>query len=92
MDSDFYEYGEMKDMRSTHILRISQNFGKGREGAMMTPTPASASSAASKCASDAPNIVNRMVAQVVPSTSFFSCTKVAMTSALSAWTTRVRWP
>lgn len=53
----------------------------------ITPTPASASSLARRCASAAPVIVSFMVFFVSTSTSFFRMINVAMISALCASTT-----
>ena len=59
-----------------------------RVGVTITPTLASASSSATRCASVAPAIVILIVLSVFASTSFFKEIRVAMMSALPTFTTR----
>lgn len=80
-----------KDSSRTHIRLDFHDPGKGR-GYTMTPTPASPSSRARRCASLAPTSVIWMATPFWASTSFFRPMSVAMMSALSTLTTSGRLP
>lgn len=72
---------------NAHILRFSQTFGNGLVREITTPTFASPSSLARRCASLAPMRVTWIAWPRCASTSALSATTEAITSALSTSTT-----